>query len=424
MDQIEITPILRPLSASIRVPGSKSITNRSLLLAAMAHGRSQIEGALFSDDTRYLLGALRQLHFNISDAEDRGLVEVEGLGGVVPASAAELFVGGAGTAMRFLTGFLTLANGRFRLDGSSRMRERPLGALLEALRCLGVKARCERDNERPPIVIEPDADHFAGGSPSVDARASSQFVSALLLPAPLWQHGLRLRVSGNAGRPFVEMTLRLMEQWGAQSKIEGDTIIVPGRQKYHSRLFKVEPDASAASYFGAAAILCGGSVVIQNLDRRSIQGDLKFLEVLERMGAEIRWSLDAVEVVGSGKFCGIDLDMSDMPDMVPTLAAIAPFADSPTRIRKVGFIRDHESDRLAVLAAELRRLGAKVKEFADGLEIQPSKLHAASIETYDDHRIAMSFAIVGLRLPAMKIQNPSCTAKTYPLFFTHLASLG
>jgi 3-phosphoshikimate 1-carboxyvinyltransferase len=303
------------------------------------------------------------------------------------------------------------------------MRERPLGELIDALRALGVVVRSELDNQRPPVVIERAPGRFAGGAATVYAHRSSQFVSALLLPAPLWKHGLRLRVIGEAGRPFVEMTLRLMERWGVETRLEGESIVISGGQRYLPQLFQVESDASSASYFAAAAILCGGSVVIENIDRGSIQGDLRFLEILGRMGAEVRWSVNAVEVIGGGTFRGIDLDMSHMPDMVPTLAAIAPFADTPTRIRNVGFIRDHESDRIAALVAELERLGAKVEQFDDGLEVHPSKLHAASIETYDDHRIAMSFAIVGLRLPGVTIEHPSCTAKTYPRFFAQLASL-
>ena len=423
MDRIEVTPVRGPLLSSVRAPGSKSITNRALLLAAMADGPSQVRGALFCDDTRYMLGALRQLDFKIVEDETSGLLEVEGRGGLIPAESGDLFVGGAGTAMRFLSGFLTLASGRFRLDGNPRMRERPLGELIEALHALGVKARSELDNQCPPVIIEGEPGRFAGGAVTVHADRSSQFVSALLLPAPLWKNGLRLEVIGEAGRPFVEMTLHLMQRWGAETRVEGESIIIPGGQKYRPQRFEVESDASSASYFAAAAMLCGGSVVIENIGRGSIQGDLRFIEILRQMGATVRWSANAVEVSGGGAFHGIDLDMSGMPDMVPTLAVLAPFADSPTRIRKVGFIRHHESDRIAALAAELKRMGAKVEEFDDGLEVHPSKLNAAAIKTYDDHRIAMSFAIVGLRLAGLIIENPSCTSKTYPGFFTQLAAL-
>jgi 3-phosphoshikimate 1-carboxyvinyltransferase len=424
VDEIEIAPLLRPLAAAVRVPGSKSITNRALLLAAMADGPSQIEGALFSDDTRYMLGALRQLGFMIAEDELRGGIGFEGRGGEIPAHDGDLFIGGAGTAMRFLAAFLTLGCGRFRLDGNARMRERPIGELVDALRRLGINARSEHGNDCPPIVLEPRGRDFEGGTTMVDAHDSSQFASALLLPAPLWKKGLQLRVIGEAGRPFIDLTLRMMRQWGVESGVEGDSILVPGGQRYRAQKFAVEGDASSASYFAAAAALCGGSVRLENLHTNSIQGDLCFLGVLEQMGARLHWSEAGVEVHGGEHLRGVDLDLSAMPDMVPTLAILAPFAESATRIRNVGFIRHHESDRIHALARELRRMGARVLEFEDGLEIEPSQLRPAAIETYDDHRIAMSFAIAGLKLPGIRIRNPDCVSKTYPGFFVDLAALG
>jgi 3-phosphoshikimate 1-carboxyvinyltransferase len=303
------------------------------------------------------------------------------------------------------------------------MRQRPVGALLDTLKALGVSAMSERGDGCPPIVIDTTAHAFAGGAATIDASLSSQFVSALLMPAALWRDGLRLTVIGETARPFIAMTLRLMQAWGARGAVEGDTIIVPGGQHYLSRTFGVEPDASSASYFAAAAALIGGSVKIAGLRQDSVQGDIGFLTILERMGAGVRWLADGVEVTGDGALAGVDVAMNAMPDVVPTLAAIAPFAKSPTRIRAVGFIRYHESDRIRALVTELRRLGATVQEFDDGLAIEPSPLRAATIETYDDHRIAMAFAIVGLKLPGVRIRNPGCVAKTYPEFFADLASL-
>ena len=424
MDEIEIKPLGHPIAAEVRVPGSKSITNRALLIAAMAPGRSELDGALFSDDTRYMVGALRQLGFVVEADEAREHIVVEGRGGEIPAHSADLFVGGAGTAMRFLAGFLTLGRGRFRLDGNARMRARPIGEMVDSLRELGVNAWTELGNQCPPIVVDMSHSGFEGGSCSVDASRSSQFVSGLLLPAPLWRHGLTLKVSGAAGKPFVAMTLKLMAAGGARSRTEGDSIVVPGGQKYVPREFAIEVDASNASYFAAAAVLCSGAVRIRNLATDSVQGDGAFLELLERMGAKLIRHPGSVEVQGTGGFAGVDADMSAMPDMVPTLAAIAPFANSPTRIRNVGFIRHHESDRLRALATELKRLGASVKEFDDGLAIEPSALKPAAIETYDDHRIAMAFAVVGLKLVGVRIRNPGCVAKTYPNFFKDLAALG
>jgi 3-phosphoshikimate 1-carboxyvinyltransferase len=325
--------------------------------------------------------------------------------------------------MRFLLGFLTLARGRFRIDGNERMRERPMGELLAALEALGVRARSERHNGCPPVVIETPTS-FEGGKASIDASVSSQFVSALLMPAPLWKKGLRLKVTGAVAAPFIEMTRALMKLWGASSAVESDTIAVPGGQKYRARTFVVEPDASSASYFAAAAALCGGKVRIAGLTRDSVQGDIGFLDVLEKMGAQVEWRADGVEVRGDGRLTGVDVDMSAMPDMVATLAAIAPFASSATTIRNVGFIRHHESDRIKAIATQLRRLGAKVRETDDGLAIEPSKVRGAEIETYDDHRIAMSFAIVGLKVGGVRIKNPGCVSKTFPDFFERLRSLG
>jgi len=421
MDEIEITPVSKPLSASVAVPGSKSITNRALLIAAMAEGRSVLENVLFSDDTIRMLEALKQLGFQIAIEEDEKRVTINGFGGQIPSSGCDLSIGGAGTAMRFLIPFLTLARGKFRIDGNHRMRERPIGPLLDAMQRLGASVYSERDNRCPPVIA--DSRHpFRGGATHVDARSSSQFVSAMLMPAPLWPEGLRLQVAGDAARPFIEMTLRIMEAWGVKWNIDGDTITIAGGQAYRARRFVVEPDASSASYFAAAAALCGGTLTLEGLSANSVQGDIAFLTVLQQMGARVKWNNDSVEVTGAGQLRGVDVAMNGMPDMVATLAAIAPFATSPTRIRKVEFIRHHESDRLRSIAAELRRLGASVSDLEDGMEILPSRLKGASIETYDDHRIAMAFSVVGLRIPGVKIQNPACVSKTFPQFFEKLTN--
>jgi len=422
MDQIEITPVTQMLHAKITVPGSKSITNRALLIAAMAEGRSVIENVLFSDDTRRMLEALAQLGFQIAIEESEKRVTVNGLGGQIPSSGCDLRVGGAGTAMRFLIPFLTLARGKFRIDGNQRMRERPIGPLLDAMQRLGASVYSERENRCPPVIAD-SRGAFRGGATQIDARMSSQFVSAILMPAPLWPEGLRLQVTGDAARPFIEMTLRMMEAWGVKWNIDGDTITIPGGQAYRARRLAVEPDASSASYFAAAAALCGGTVVLQGLSANSVQGDTALLTVLQQMGARVKWDRHSVEITGIGELRGVDVAMNGMPDMVATLAAIAPFATSVTRIRKVGFIRHHESDRLRSIATELRRLGASVTDLDDGMEIAPSRLHGASIETYDDHRIAMAFSIVGLRIPGVRIQDPACVSKTFPDFFEQLALL-
>lgn len=421
--EIEITAAERPLAATVSVPGSKSITNRALLLAAMAGGSSVINSVLLSDDTRSMTAALRTLGIGIDVDETNRIVTVHGRGGIIPAASANIDIGGAGTAMRFLAGFLTLGQGRFRIDGNSRMRQRPIGALLNALRQLGIEARAENNDGCPPVIINNLSTSFAGGAVAIDASLSSQFASALLMPAPLWVSGLKLTVNGEAARPFIDMTLNLMKRWGVDALCDGDRIIVPGGQRYNACNFIVEADATGASYFAAAAALVSGKVTIRGLKRDSVQGDLSFLQILEQMGARVEWNSDGVVIIGSGRLTGVDVTMNTMPDVVATLAAIAPFASSPTRIRDVGFIRHHESDRIHALATELGRLGAEVREFDDGLEILPSRLHRAVVETYDDHRIAMAFAVAGLKLAGVSIKNPGCVAKTYPDFFEHLARL-
>ncbi len=423
MNQIEITPLTRLLDATVSVPGSKSITNRAMLLAAMAQGRSVIDAALVSDDTRHMTAALRALGFTVETDESACRITVGGRGGIIPNHDAEIFVGGAGTVMRFLAAMLTLGQGRFRIDGNQRMRQRPIGPLLDAMQRLGGSIYSERDNHCPPVIVDMSRGRFDGGETSIDARVSSQFVSAMLMPAALWKSGLRLRVVGETARPFIDMTLRLMEAWGAHGTRDGDLIVVPGGQWYRAQRFTVEPDASSASYFAAAAALIGGTVRIKGMASHSVQGDLEFLGVLQRMGARVAWHKEFVEVNGGGQLAGVDVAMNSMPDMVPTLAAIAPFASSPTTIRNVGFIRHHESDRIRALATELRRLGASVIDKEDGLEIQPSAMHPAAIETYDDHRIAMSFAVAGLKMRGVTIKDPGCVAKTFPDFFERLAAL-
>jgi 3-phosphoshikimate 1-carboxyvinyltransferase len=422
--EIEITTAGQPLAATVNIPGSKSITNRALLLAAIASGSSVIKSALLSDDTWSMIAAMGILGIDLDVDEAGRTITVHGAGGTIPAVSANLDVGGAGTAMRFLAGLLTLASGRYRIDGNSRMRQRPIGPLLGALRQLGIQAHTEINNGCPPIVIENLSGPCAGGEITIDATLSSQFASALLMPAPLWTNGLTLTVEGEAARPFIDMTLNLMNRWGAESQRERDRIIVAGGQRYQPCEFIVEPDATAASYFAAAAALVSGKITIRGLWRNSVQGDVTFLQILEHMGARVGWNSDGAEIIGSGQLRGVDVSMKSMPDVVPTLAAIAPFASSPTRIRGVGFIRHHESDRIHALATELARLGAGVREFDDGLEITPSQLHPAVVETYDDHRIAMAFAVAGLKLPGLRIRNPGCVAKTYPEFFDQWRRLG
>src|ERR1700691_60943 len=294
-EEIEIAPVTGPLDARVVLPGSKSITNRAMVLAALAQGRSVLDSVLLSDDTRYMSEALRVMGFTVEIDEPARRITVSGRGGTIPAHGGEIFVGGAGTVMRFIVATVTLGEGRFRVDGNQRMRQRPIGPQLDAMQRLGASVYSERNNNCPPVIVDASRARFEGGETSVDARASSQFVSAMLMPAPIWKSGLKLRVIGNTARPFIDMTLRLMEAWGAHSSVEDDRIVVPGGQWYRGQRFVVEPDASSAGYFAAAAALIGGTVRIEGLTSNSVQGDIAFLGVLQQMGARVTWHPDHVE---------------------------------------------------------------------------------------------------------------------------------
>jgi 3-phosphoshikimate 1-carboxyvinyltransferase len=412
-----------PVDAEVELPGSKSYTNRALLLAALARGESRLEGVLWSDDTRYMLGALAELGIATRyDARDQSIT-VSGTGGTVPASTANLFVGNAGTAARFLTAYVALGRGRFRIDGVTRMHERPIGPLLRALVQLGVRATSEAGNDCPPVLVESDG--ISGGTVSIAGDVSSQFISALLMIAPCTPQGIVVNVIGDlVSKPYVDLTLSSMAAFGAQGTNDGyRRIAVPGGQGYRGRTYLVEPDASGASYFFAAAAVTGGRVRIKALGQGSAQGDLRLVELLKQMGCTVEYAADWTELRGPRQLSGIDVDMADLSDVAQTLAAVAPFAAGPVRIRGIAHIRHKETDRISAMATELRRLGASIVEHPDGWEIHPSRLHGAAVETYDDHRMAMSLTVTGLRVPGVRILNPGCVSKTFPDFFERFAQL-
>ena len=420
-DEIEITPVVGPLDASIRPPGSKSITNRALVCAALAEGKSALRGALDSDDTQVMIAALRQLGIAIDDPDAGRTLHVAGCGGRLPAKHAKLFVANSGTTMRFLTALATLGHGEFRLDGVARMRERPIGDLLATLRQLGADVRSEGQNNGPPVLVQ--AAGLRGGRAAIRGDISSQFLSGLLLAAPYAAQAVTLAVGGTlVSVPYVAMTLGVMAAFGAESTASPDfsEIRVSNDARYSGRDYSIEPDASAASYFFAAAAIVGGRVTVEGLSGASLQGDVAFCDCLEQMGAVVSHHADSITVEG-GRLRGIDVDMNAISDTVQTLAIVSLFADGPTTIRNVAHIRHKETDRIAATAFELRKLGAAVKEFDDGLWIEPRTLHHAAIDTYNDHRMAMSFALAGLRTPHVVIRDPGCTAKTYPMFFQDLA---
>jgi len=436
-----IHPLSSPLNATVRVPGSKSLTNRALLISALANGTTRITNALFSDDSRYFANALKTLDFDVQFDEANHEMTVTGLGGRIPAKKAELFIGNAGTAARFLSAFLALGHGEYILDGDTRMRERPIGDLVYALGQLGCdiqqlqKAEGGRQNGQiyPPIKIT--ASGLKGGKTKIAGDISSQFLSALLMVAPYAQTPIEIALTTALNsKPYVDMTIAIMRDFGVEVEREGYQYFKAPITNYQLPIsnswtslrasYPIESDASAASYFFAAPAICGGMVRVENISRKSVQGDINFLDVLAKMGCIVTEAENSITVHRPSSIVGIDVDMRDIPDTAQTLAAIAPFADSPTRIRGIASARVKETDRVHATCTELARLGVRVEEARDGMTIYPvEKMRPALIQTYNDHRMAMAFSLIGLRFDGVTIENPSCVSKTFPNFFETLDGL-
>ncbi len=440
-----IFPIDHPLAARISVPGSKSHTNRALLLASLAQGPTRLEQALFSDDSIYFAHALTELGFEVHTDPRQSTVTVQGLGGRIPSSQADLFIGNAGTAARFLTAMLTLGHGRYRLDGVARMRQRPIGDLVFALNNLGARVAAtpglpqsgshapassldapleDLRSLYPPVTVH--AAGLPGGTTTIRGDTSSQFLSALLMVAPQALRPVEITINGPLhSRPYIDLTLDVMADFGVSVERQGYQAFHLVPQAYESPgKYWIEGDASSASYFFAAPAICGGWVAVENLSNASRQGDLAFVDILARMGCNLSESGDGLRVAGSRSLHGVEVDMADISDTAMTLAAVAPFAATPTTIRNIASSRLKETDRIAATCAELRRLGVRVDEYPDGMKIYPcDHFQPAAIRTYDDHRIAMAFSLIGLRVPGIEIENPACVAKTFPHFFEVLESL-
>ena len=430
MTELPIEPFSRPFDVKMSPPGSKSLTNRALVLAALGQGVSELTNVLFADDTLVMLENLGKLGFETRIDRERRSVRVGGRGGEVPANGAELFCGNSGTTIRFLTALCALGQGSFTLDGIPRMRQRPIGPLGELLRNLAVRLRYEMSDGYPPVTVL--ADHLPGGRCRFGTSTSSQFLSAVLQVAPYARHEVRVDLdSPQTSWPYVGMTMRLMDEFGhtpelVRDPLTGDPkqIIIP-QGAYRATNYAIEPDASNASYFlAAAAIHPGSRITIEGLGKRSLQGDVGFADVLRRMGAEVNVGPDFITLSGPDRVRGIDADLSAMPDTAQTLAVAALFAEGATTIRGLHTLRVKETDRIAALASELRKLGAEVRVEGDDLTIvPPAKLRPASIATYDDHRMAMSFALAGTKAAGMLIEDPACVNKTYPDYFEDLAKL-
>jgi len=449
-DPYEVRPLSKPPVCTVTVPGSKSITNRALVLAALAQPMelsaissqpsadnqvSILEGALRSEDTEVMIDSLRRLGIAVETdwANHRIIVPC------TPISKwnknVEFFCGNSGTTIRFLTAMLCLGDGAYRLDGVPRMRERPIGDLVDALRQQNVDIHCENDNDCPPVIL--NARGLSGGPVAVRGNISSQYLSALMMAAPYAHTSLTINIKGGlVSVPYIAMTLSMMREWGIKEwgyHLDGQvTQLLPADmvqsdqhvsyhfmpQHYEARHYSIEPDASSASYFWAAAAITGGIISVRGLGN-SVQGDVKLTHAFNRMGCQ---RIDEVTLQG-GHLHGITIDMNAISDTVMTLAVVALFAEGPTKITNVAHIRHKETDRIAALATELRKVGAEIEEHSDGLTIHPRPLHGATLDTYDDHRMAMSLALIGLKIPGIFIRNPGCVAKTFPSYWHTLENL-
>jgi len=443
-----IEPISHPLATRVRVPGSKSHTNRALMLAALSNGTTTLENALFSEDSQFFASALNELGFESHLEPEKNMMIIKGLAGRIPASWADLFIGNAGTAARFLTAMLTLGRGDFRIDGTPRMRQRPISDLVDALNNLGCHVEASSpgvdaivNSDRPltpsiqkaksspvssalPVSIR--AKGLAGGTTKIRGDISSQFLSGLLMVAPCAKNPVEIIVEGPlSSRPYIDLTICVMADFNVQVQRHAYSKFSIWPQSYRSPgPYSIESDASSASYFFAAPAICGGWVEVENLSLDTRQGDIGFLDILTKMGCVISRKGGAIRVSGPDTLMGVEIDMVDISDTFLTLAAIAPFAATPTTIQGIASSRFKETDRVAAVCTELRRLGVEVYEYPGGMTIFPcDDIRPTLVHTYDDHRIAMAFSLVGLCVQGVEIENPGCVAKTFPGFFDVLGSL-
>lgn len=409
---------------TVTVPGSKSITNRALLLAMLADGESVLTGALFSDDSRHFLSCLHALGFQTTASETESRITVKGLAGRLPCAESALYVGSAGTAARFLTACLGVSQGVFHMDASSQMKKRPMAPLLDALKELGCEISFSEKEGYFPFTLTGHG--FHKNSICIDIDSSSQFLSALLIASCLSEKDMEIQVKGSHGMSYIAMTGKMMEQFGVRfSKTSEDVFMIPAGQHYHALSYAIEPDVSAAAYFYALAAILGISVTVKGVFPDSLQGDVQFLYILEQMGCRIKETPEGLCLSGpkKKKLHGITVDMSACSDQAITLAAIAPYADAPTTITGIGHIRHQESDRISAIAENLQAMGVSCTEQENGLTIYPAQPRAALIHTYDDHRLAMGFSLTGLLTEGIVIENPLCCKKTFENYFEVLESL-
>ncbi|MDD7403936.1 MAG: 3-phosphoshikimate 1-carboxyvinyltransferase [Butyribacter sp.] len=427
MKKYLVKKVSSPLHIDVEVPGSKSITNRALLMAAMGKGESELRGVLFSDDSDCFLNSLQELGFSIQTDKRRRCVRILGQGGTVPKKEASIYVGSAGTASRFLTAYLAMSDGTYHIDASEQMKKRPMKELLVALEQLGAKITYLEETYSFPMKIEGMGKNKDIAEVELNIDRSSQFLSALLMVSPLRFDRLTIHLTGQrSARSYVEMTEQMMKQFGHPGVQQlGENCYQVCKGEYESKVYQIEPDVSAACYFYAMAAVTGGSAVVRHMKKDSLQGDMRFIDVLCKMGCTISWTEEGLMLDGpsGGKLKGFDVSFSDFSDQALTAAAIAPYADSPVTIRGIAHTRGQESDRIAVICKELERMGISCRELEDGVVITPGEVHSASIQTYNDHRVAMAFAITGLRTQGIEIENPMCCKKTFPEYFEVLEKL-
>ena len=424
MEQLTLEPVNK-VSGSVNVPGSKSLSNRALLLAALANGETHLTNLLDSDDIRHMLNALSKLGVNYRLSDDKTECWVQGLGRAFAVEQpVELFLGNAGTAMRPLCAALACSQGTFTLTGEPRMEERPIGALVDAVKQAGAQINYLKNADYPPLEIV--GKQLRGGTITVDGSVSSQFLTAVLMSAPLFEGDSEIHIQGElVSKPYIDITLDTMKKFGINvENVDYQVFKIGGNQVYQSPgKFLVEGDASSASYFLAAGAIKGGTVKVTGVGSKSVQGDIRFADVLEKMGATITWGDDFIEVKGA-PLKAVDMDMNHIPDAAMTIGTAALFAEGTTKITNIYNWRVKETDRLAAMACELRKVGAEVNEGHDFIEITPPQsLQVAEIDTYNDHRIAMCFSLVSLSDTKVIINDPGCTAKTFPDYFQRFASI-
>ncbi|CAB4345486.1 MAG: 3-phosphoshikimate 1-carboxyvinyltransferase [Actinobacteria bacterium] len=423
-DVLSIVPFKGPIDAVVTPPGSKSITNRSLLIAALASGESVLRGALLAEDTHAMIDCVEALGARVERSADDLALTITGIGGELANAGPDFFARQSGTTARFMAAVLALGSQPFLLDADDAMRRRPMGDALSALDSLGVTISAKGEAGFLPVEIcGPPT--LVGSMPTVviDGSTSSQFTSGLLIAAACMQDGLRIELRGDiVSRPYLDMTVSVMHAFGAKVLTPDDRTFVVSAGCYQSTNYEIEPDASAASYFFALAAICGGSVCVKGLHRDSLQGDVRFVDVLETMGSNVVFEKDAITVTGA-PLHGVNVDFSQISDTAQTIAAVAVFADGPTTVTGIGFIRRKETDRIAAVVTELQRLGIHATEDSDGFTVNPGPTNDAIIETYDDHRMAMSMALIGYNRAGVTISDPNCVAKTFPNYFDQMDEL-